>query len=518
MKVIEQKTEVPKSKLWSLQDHFYQEMGVGAWDENLVPSQTTTNPQIADSYAAVIAAFIRDCKDCGQPVTVIEAGGGNGILASRILHFLDKRLKALGLEDAHYEYYLTDGAASNLEHWKKIPRFQYLKKQGILKLGTLWVDAKLELRAEEGVLTEADLGERPVVVVSNYLHGTIPCDLYRVKDGRLFRELVSLYEKDKDSMLESDGTGVFQRIIPEFESVAVKKADTGYPFADEMLESYRTLPGNRCIPVPLTSLRFLEIFLKRKAPFLSLIGDLGLMSPAEFRSYPPFLLEEYFAYYTNIHMLRSLVERHGGTTTMQGCRDRMLVCGAFMRADLPLPETEREVVIRFHEYPPFDFYSIQKLVEYTDQQLHWRDVGAWLRVSRYDPGLAQKFISQIEEELLEDTWDELRGLAEALVESVYAAFPALDDEDDYDLRVTRLMLKLKRWPEALELVEYGLEQLAGTAELVADRRYLGALACLKLDRQEEAGSHLRSCLESQPSHEKGLLLKAKLDELKAAAS
>lgn len=518
MKLIEEKAEVPKSKIWSLQDHFYLEKGVGAWEENLVPSQTTTNAYIADSYAAVIAAFIRDCKDADGPVTVIEAGGGNGILASRILHFLGRRLKALGLEDSKYEYYLTDGAASNLEHWKKIPRFQHLKKQGILKLGTLWVAEKLEIRSEEGMVTEADLGNRPVVLITNYLHGTIPCDLYRVKDGKLYRELVSLYEKDEDSILESDGTGVFQRIIPEFEAVLVEKADTGHPLADELLDGYKSLPGNRSIPVPLTSLRFLEIFLKRKAPFLSLLGDLGLMSPAEFRSFPPFLLEEYFAYYTNIHMLRTLVERSGGTAVMQDCHDRMLVCGAFIRCEGELAETLREAKIRFQEYPPFDFYSIQTLVENTDRFLHWRDVGAWLRTSRYDPDLAMKFIPQIEEELLGDSWDELRGLAEALYESVYTSFPALEEDHDYDLRVIQLLLRLNRSGDALELVRYGLEQLAGTEERVADRHYFGCLACVKLDRLDEAESFLDACLKVLPGHDRGLRLKAKFEEERAAAS
>ena len=510
MKLIEEKADIPVSKIWSLQDHFYSTKGIEAWDEDLVPSRTTTNCYIADVYAAVIAAFIEDCSPLKEPVMVIEVGAGNGLLASRIIHRLQSRLPASGDGPVPFEYYLTDGAESNLEHWKQIPRFKHLTDQGVLKLGTLWIDDKLAIKTEFGVVTEEDLGNRPVVVVTNYLHGTIPCDLYRVKEGKLYRELITLHEKHGDSMLESDGTGIFHRIVPEFDSVEVDEPNTGNAVADAHLRDYRNLSGNRCIPVPLVSMGFLEIFLRRKAPFMNLIGDLGLRTPEEFRSNPPFLFDDYFAYYNNIHMLCGLVENAGGHCWLPQCRDRMFVCGAFVHSDRPLPQTDLEASIRFEDHPPFDTYQIRKLVDNTDQELSWREMGAWLRTTRCDPDLAESLLLGIADGLIEDSYDELRGLVEPLVESVYMSFPALSDDYDFDLDVIQLLLRLKKYDEALELTSYGLEQLGGTEELRANRYYFAAMACAATGQLKEAKGYLQSCLQSDPAHEKGIRLQRKL--------
>ena len=509
MKRIEDFVPVSESKIWSLQNHFYETKGIEAWDENIVPSGPTTNCYIADTYASMIAAFIRDCASLPEPVLVIEAGGGNGLLASRIIHRLQSHLRESATGN-QFEYLLTDGADSNLEHWREIPRFRRLQEQGVLKLGTLWVDSTLEIRTESGVITEKDLGNRPVVVISNYLHGTIPCHLYRVQDGNLAVELVSLHERDEASMGESDGNGIFYRTVPEFRSKQIDEPSTGHAVVDDILRDYKQLSGNRCIPVPLTSIHFLEIFLRRQAPFLSLSGDLGYVNPEDFRSNPPFILEDYFAYYTNLHMMAEVVDRAGGQHWFPRCRDRMFICGAFSKSDIPLPQTSTEARIRLQDYPPFDSYAVQKMVENTDKPLPWREMGSWLRASRYDPELAAKFLEDISEIIVDDPYHANKGLSEALIESVYMAFPSEDDDFDLDVRVTHLLLQLRLNEKALELIQYGIEEFESCDEIDADRYYYAALASVRLEHVEQAVKYLESCLDVFPEHEKAERLQEKL--------
>jgi hypothetical protein len=40
--------------------------------------------------------------------------------------------------------------------------------------------------------TEPELTGRPVVLIANYVLDSVPCDLIRIRDRRVFQELISL--------------------------------------------------------------------------------------------------------------------------------------------------------------------------------------------------------------------------------------------------------------------------------------------------------------------------------------
>src|SRR5690348_8291126 len=60
-RILERDVPFSQSIIWRLQRDFYAKHGLNAWTEDLVPSYITSNPMIAEIYAAVVAGFLSDC-------------------------------------------------------------------------------------------------------------------------------------------------------------------------------------------------------------------------------------------------------------------------------------------------------------------------------------------------------------------------------------------------------------------------------------------------------------------------
>jgi hypothetical protein len=79
--VLEHKQRLSRSILWKLQRDFFSRRGIEAWKQDGVPHFITSNPFIADAYAKLAFAFLRDCRpelDPGQPFYILELGSGHG--------------------------------------------------------------------------------------------------------------------------------------------------------------------------------------------------------------------------------------------------------------------------------------------------------------------------------------------------------------------------------------------------------------------------------------------------------
>ena len=65
--ILEQGHRLSQSLLWKLQRKFFDQQGIEAWRQGTVPHYVTSNPFIANAYAKVIFAFIRDVQAVLDP-------------------------------------------------------------------------------------------------------------------------------------------------------------------------------------------------------------------------------------------------------------------------------------------------------------------------------------------------------------------------------------------------------------------------------------------------------------------
>ena len=209
-RLVESPRPVSESGLWDLLLDFYRQRGPDAWRSGTVPQRITSNGYLADVYASVAAAFLRDwSRGGGKGIPLIlEVGGGSGLFAWLFLNRLMRHQPA-GEAIPDFDYLLTDAVASNVEAWRKIPRLRHLLDTGPLDLGVLKIGGEIAVEtssSNDG--RELDVTGRPVVLIANYVWDGVPCDLIRIRDRRVFQELIALEGVDRQEQEAPDFRGL----------------------------------------------------------------------------------------------------------------------------------------------------------------------------------------------------------------------------------------------------------------------------------------------------------------------
>ena len=484
-----------ESALWDLLVDFYRERGPEAWRSGKVPQRMTSNGYLADVYASVAGAFLRDWSQGGGKETplILEVGGGSGLFAWLFLNRL-MRHQPTGLAAPDFEYLLTDAATSNVQAWHEIPRIQRLVDNGPLNTGVLKIGGGISVGASSSrTWAELELTSRPVVLIANYVLDSVPCEMIRIRDGRVFQELIALERVDRQDAAADD----FRGLKPRFESRELPQPYTGHAGVNEVLDGYRELPDEMCIPVPLETIAFLENFLKSDFPFLMLAGDLAYTTP-EFEQEPPLILSDYVACTVNFHMLGKIFERWGGGTTFAQQADSHFAVGAFFKPSqsVDVPLTREAAHHCLYHFTPLDAHSIEGALGEHSGKLDFRTICAWLHLARFDAHTAGWCLPHLVRIVEEGEPFTRTILHESLLEAYRCELPEASGEKSLDTGIAYLFVKARMYEETVQLLTMSMPERGPSAE----RLYLLAVAEKRLGREKEASRLLFELLESEPGY------------------
>ena len=493
--IFESPRPLSESGLWDLLVDFYRDIGPDAWRSGRIPQRITSNGYLADVYASVAGAFLRDWSRHGGKETplILEVGGGSGLFAWL---FLNRLVRHQPSDEAtpDFDYLLTDAAASNVQAWREIPRLRHLVDAGSLDLGVLKIGGEIAVEtsmSRDG--SELQLAARPVVLIANYVLDSVPCDLIRIRERRVFQELIFLERADR----QDEGADDFRGLTPHFESKEIHQPYTAHEGVNEVLDGYRDLPHDVCVPVPLETIAFLENFLRADFPFLMLAGDLAYTTPA-FESEPPLILRDYVACTTNFHMLGKIFERRGGSTVFGQHADSHFSVGAFIKPSplVDVPLTREAARHGLYHFTPHDAYNIKRALRDHSGTLDFRMVCAWLRLARFDAYAAGLCIPHLIRIVEEGEPFDRKTLHESLLEAYRYELPEVSEQESLDIGIAFLFTKAKMYEETVQLLTMSMPEAGRSAE----RLYLLAVAVKRLGREEEASRLLFEILEGDPSY------------------
>ena len=222
--------------LWKHQREFFETLGVDAWLAGGVPHHITSNAFMADAYARIIHAYLRENEfDPAQPVNIVELGAGHGRLSYQLVRRLLDRLDRFPIEGLRIRYVMTDLARRNVEYWRGHGWLQNYIEAGLLDMAEFDAGRDEEIRLEiSGETLSAKNCRNPLVAIANYVFDSIPQDSFRIEDGRLFETLIAV-ARPEDAPVEQ----VLAGVKIEYRREPVAGARYGNPLWNELLEGYR---------------------------------------------------------------------------------------------------------------------------------------------------------------------------------------------------------------------------------------------------------------------------------------
>lgn len=256
---------VPLSQcaLWEQQFEYYSQKGISAW-ESCVPFLVTNSTYMAESYADLILAFLKDYQDkmnMEQPLYIIELSAGTGRFAFHLLRELTKKTQHFGnLSQLPIRYVMTDITESHTNFWYTHEKLQPFVEAGILDFAVYRPEDSSEINLKHSGKTLSTIDStNPTIVIANYLFDTIRHDLFRAENRMLMEGLVTISKNEtmETDNEESDGFD-FSKLTMSVEYSPIKDNYYLNPKLNEVLKYYQDVMDHENFIIPIGAFNCIE--------------------------------------------------------------------------------------------------------------------------------------------------------------------------------------------------------------------------------------------------------------------
>lgn len=500
--VFEERKPFAQSLLWQLQREYFRSRGVAAWQQEEVPQYVTTNPTVANCYAEIVFAFLRDQHRLhgvpDEPLHICELGAGSGRFA---FHFLVRLAALCGQHDVPlttWRYVLTDVVEANLAFFRGHARFAPFFAAGVLDTAPFDVVASstLSLQGSGATIAAASLAQ-PLVVFANYLFDSVPQDLFHLSGGTCARALVTLAVDEAPDRL--DAAELLERLDYHLDYEAL--AGPAYEDAalQEILDHYRgTLPA-AYLSLPSAGLRCLERMRSWSRRGLLLVStDKGYHGiPSETRADAGFLRHGSFSLDVNYDAIARFCERGGGVALLPALPQQSISVSAFLMVEAAREHLETRAAYRRHveEFGPDDFYTLTRYLRKHTESMSLDELLACVRLAHDDGTQFARYLPRLLA-LAPELDVQGRSAVVATIERVWALYFPLGDASDLAFDIGRLLYEMDDYRGAIRFFEQSLAAFgehAGTlCNIAMCRRMLGEL--------DQADALLRRVTECEPGN------------------
>ncbi|QMU64478.1 MAG: hypothetical protein GKR88_09415 [Flavobacteriaceae bacterium] len=454
MHILEEKQPFSQSLIWQLQRNYFNEAGIDAWRNGVIPHYITNNPVVGKSYAELVLAFLRDLSLQGhrkETVYLLELGAGHGRLCYHFFKHFEKYYTQSGMEFPPFCYVLSDFVPDHLAFWQNHPRLQPYLEKGWLDMARFDAENDSELFLYyTGTAIRQQALSQPLLVVANYFFDTIPQELFRIEDQKIARSLLTLTtETDPSELDTADLIKVLQ--LQYDRGSPLHTAYPNEPVLNDLLEMYREQLNKSYLLFPHTGIRCLERLrqLSRKG-LLVLSADKGEHRLPNLSDGPGLMPHGSFSLTVNYHALKHYCNRKGGLALFPRYRHTSLNIGCLLM--LAEASSYGETVSAYekfvNDYGPDDYFSLKKLAEDHLETLTYRHIMGMIRLSGYDARIFLQILPRLFE-LISDLSDEERRVLFHTVPRIWDTYYPLGEPQDLACKLGNLLFMLGFYSEAV---------------------------------------------------------------------
>jgi len=462
--LLEQEQRFSASVLWQINRQYYNDSGPNAWHSGAVPHYATCNTYIAQAYAHVVIAYLRDAVaaslvDPQQPVYIVELAAGVGRFAYQFLRKFHAVMAAWSLRRLDVRYVMTDFTLTNVRAWSQQPLFKPLLASGRLDLGTFDVDRDQEIKLVSGHALSPETVKNPMVVLGNYAFDTFRQDLFRIANGEVSEVRVTTRSPSEGSP-DLSRTDIISQLKIQYTTRPIGDDYYDDPVLNKVLGHYRDRLAETTIAMPLGGFiglrRLFEIAGRR---LLLLSSDKGFTHEDELYHPSQHTMQFHtgcMSMMVNYHAIGQYFIQQGGLYAATSGRmiNLKTAAGVIGGNAEQFADTLSAFRERIDTFGPSDFFE---LLQYQRQECRAISVEHFLgllRMSHWDPGLVYEYAGQVlalAQNLSEPLQLELRLALERAWENYFPGPQNLPFE------MARIFMALRRPQEGIRFNQYSLD-------------------------------------------------------------
>lgn len=451
---IEKNIPLAESKLWQAQRKFFEQEGINAW-QGYVPFFVTSNPFIAESYANLITAYLKDLLsqkvlDLKEPLYILELGTGPGQFSFYCLKALQRLLTTPEFKDLTLCYVMTDFTESNIRFWESHKLLQPFLVGTQLKLDF----AKFDFDSLEPIVLrhqnkKLETLKNPCIVIGNYIFDSVRQNYFSLEHGALFAQQIETlvpfkdYDQQTQSILSLKEVKIEERPIScDWSTLSTREQ----PY----LQFYETHLQSGLFGLPLggfDALDFINIFAPQG--FMLISSDKGYNSLKEIETRKKLELVTHgsLSLDVNFHALALYFEFLGGSSKLQTYRDGIKT-NVFLSRSFNTPYLDQAFSQYCDGFAPADYFYYHRRFRDT-QELELNAVLTQLHLSRFDPYVFSLMTDKICEALKKHSYSEvlIDSLSKMILKLYENIYPFEKGMDHY-FNLGLVLHTLQRYPEA----------------------------------------------------------------------
>jgi tetratricopeptide (TPR) repeat protein len=508
--ILERDVPISKSLIWKRQREFYLQRGLKAWTEDLIPSYITNNPFIAEVYAHIVAAYLRDCTELSRsedqplsamyPLRILELGAGSGKFSYLFLREMESILRGSGMDPALVRYCMTDAADSVLDEWRRNDYLAEFVAKGMLQFELFRAGGQIQSPFLDGT-------RGPLVVIANYVFDSLPNDAFRIDGHQISEFLMTTSVSDVRAGAASGDDHRTSALKFSFRNALVPPEHYANPLWNRILDSYRTrlsplVPGSPItVMFPSGSLAVLEEIIRfSDGRMLLLAADKGFADEdiLSLSQVPPafeFHSGNCFSQLVNLDAIGKYFEATGGSALRPDKHTAYFnVCGFLAKREGDdFPATESAYRATQQAFGPDDLFTVLAWLNAHMEEMTVPQILAVLRMTRWDTTAFMRLFPVLARQLRAVVVERF-DLREAVFRVWANHYPVSQGDNVVAFQCGVVLLELKFFEDAAAMFRAS-QKFVGPS---APTSYNLGLCAAGLGSREEALAAMKEACELDP--------------------